>query len=105
MSDTFQQPKITGYRQLAPIDAEMMNKIKAHGEVTKALIEEVRAHINKQRVSTKMQAVEVADIERMEAERMRLDQAEPERWALFGESQLQLGLMSLTRAVAQPSSF
>lgn len=74
--DTLQQPKITGYRQLTEQDAELMNEIKHHGVKLGQLVERLRAI-------------------------QELDQ----RWISIGATDLQTGLMALTRAVAQPTTF
>ncbi|MFZ1538217.1 MAG: hypothetical protein WAT23_12630 [Chromatiaceae bacterium] len=74
--ETFIQPKITGYRQLTETEANLINKIKDHGLRTAALIEELRNTEN-------------------------LDG----RWISIGATDLQTGLMALTRAVAQPTTF
>ena len=74
--ETFQQPKITGYRQLTEVEAALMNKIKAHGEQLGVLVDQLRAT-------------------------QGLDQ----RWVSVGATDLQTGLMALTRAVAQPTTF
>lgn len=74
--DTFQQPKITGYRQLSEAEAALMNKIKAKGVELGELVAELRGAEG-------------------------LDQ----RWVSVGATDLQTGLMALTRAVAQPTTF
>lgn len=74
--DTMQQPKVTGYRQLSEADAALMNKIKAKGVELGVLVAELRT------IDT-------------------LDQ----RWVSIGATDLQTGLMALTRAVAQPTTF
>ena len=71
-----EQPKITGYRQLSPEDAALMNEIKAHGEELKALVEKLRG---------------LPDTD--------------QRWISIGATDLQTGLMALTRSVAKPTSF
>lgn len=75
-ADTFTQPRITGYRQLTPADAALMNEIKAHGVALGELV-------------TKLRAVDGLD----------------QRWLSIGATDLQTGLMALTRGVAQPTSF
>jgi hypothetical protein len=74
--DTITQPKITGYRQLSQAEADLMNKIKAQGVVLGNLVAELRATPG-------------------------LDQ----RWISLGATDLQTGLMALTRGVAQPTTF
>ncbi len=84
--ETFEQPKIAGYRQLSESDAALMNEIKAHGQQLDALVKKVQAHIGKPAEGVP-QALN------------------PQRWASMGATDLQTGLMALTRAVAQPTSF
>lgn len=74
--ETFEQPKITGYRQLNETEAALMNEIKAHGIALGELIERLR-----------------------ETEDIQL------RWVSIGATDLQTGLMALTRAVAKPTTF
>lgn len=74
--ETFEQPKITGYRQLEEAEATLMNQIKAHG-------------------------VELGTLIDMLSSIDGLDQ----RWVSIGKTDLQRGIMALVRAVAQPTSF
>jgi len=74
--DTFVQPKITGYRQLNEAEAALMNEIKARGVELGELVEKLRANPD-------------------------LDA----RWLNIGATDLQTGLMALTRAVARPTTF
>lgn len=74
--ETFVRPKITGYRQLNEAEAALMNEIKARGVELGQLVEKLRATTG-------------------------LDQ----RWVSIGATDLQTGLMALTRGVAQPTTF
>lgn len=74
--ETFIQPKITGYRQLTEAEAALMNEIKAKGVELGVLVEKLRQH-----------------------------QGLDGRWISIGATDLQTGLMALTRAVAQPTTF
>lgn len=74
--ETFTQPKITGYRQLNEAEAALMNEIKAHGVALGDLVAKLRTT-------------------------PELDG----RWISIGATDLQTGLMALTRAVAQPTTF
>lgn len=74
--ETFVQPKITGYRQLHEAEAALMNEIKAEGVKLGELVAKLRATEG-------------------------LDQ----RWVSIGATDLQTGLMALTRGVAQPTTF
>lgn len=74
--ETFTQPAIIGYRQLSEAEADLMNEIKADGVRLGNLVEKLRATEG-------------------------LDQ----RWVSIGATDLQTGLMALTRGVAQPTTF
>lgn len=74
--ETLVQPKITGYRQLNEAEAALMNEIKAEGVKLGELVAKLRATEG-------------------------LDQ----RWVSIGATDLQTGLMALTRGVAQPTTF
>lgn len=95
-----QHTLITGYRDLKPADIELMNKIKAKGVELQALLVLVNTHI-----SVQQSATGELEGEAQSAERARLNDATPARWAALGRTHLQEGLMALTRAVAQPTSF
>ena len=71
-----QHRQIKGYRELSQEEIDLMNEIKMKGVELGALVEKLRA------TST-------------------LDQ----RWVSIGATDLQTGLMALTRAVAQPTFF
>lgn len=70
------KPKVTGYRPLSPAEIELMNKVKAKGKEIGELIAELRAMDD-------------------------LDQ----RWISTGATDIQKGLMCVTRGIAQPDSF
>lgn len=70
------QPAIAGYRQLSEADAALINRIKAQGESMRQLVDELKVTPG-------------------------LDQ----RCVSIAATELQTGLMWLTRAVAQPQSF
>lgn len=71
-----QHKEIKGYRNLSRDEIDLMNKIKNHGIELGVLVAELR---------------------NME----HLDQ----RWISIGQTDLQTGLMALTRAIAQPTIF
>jgi hypothetical protein len=115
-----QHRKIQGQRELTAAEIALINKIQAHAEATGALVAEVRAYVAKQFkdvspeyrepvvggypfAEERMEAPEV--VAHKEAERERLNTAEPFKWLHFGENELQRSFMALKRAVAQPSSF
>ena len=83
-----QHRKISGYRELSQQEIDLMNKIKSIGPQLDDLCKEVNAHLAMQ------SADDLADFV-----------FEPFFWLENGKRQLQIGLMYLTRAVAQPDSF
>lgn len=100
---------ITGYRELTQSEIDLMNKIKAKGAEIDTLVAEVRSHVGGQRciaqdlLAAATEPGSIRDAADMEV--ARLDVAEPARWAAIGRTHFQEGLMALTRAVAQPTSF
>jgi len=76
IDDFFQQPKITGYRQLNQQEVAKMNEIKELANAVGVLVESM----------------------------MKSDQLDI-RWVAAARTTLQTGFMQLTRAVAQPNSF
>lgn len=92
-----QHRKITGYRELSEAEIHLMNEIKAKGAELEELIGRVRDHVYRQ----KLVAMSVPSGD----EAKRLDDAEPGRWASIARTDFQTGLMALTRAVAQPTTF
>ena len=93
-----QHKKIIGYRDLTEAEIALMNKIKTKGHELNELLTEVRAHLQGQYVA--LNATDTA-----EAERTRLDHAEPHRWLAVARTDFQTGLMAAVRAVAQQGSF
>lgn len=71
-----QHRKISGYRELNQAEIDAMNEIKAQGVVLGELVAKLRGD-------------------------GELDQ----RWVSIGATDLQTGLMALTRAVARPTFF
>lgn len=83
------QPALKGYRNLSQAEIDLMNEIKEAGEQLRHLVTRVQNHINSQ------PAPEVPHSQ----------VTNPGRWAALAQTDLQTGLMALTRAVAQPTSF
>lgn len=71
-----QHRKISGYRDLSQEEIDAMNEVKAQGVALGDLVAKLRANT-------------------------ALDQ----RWVSIGATELQQGLMALTRAIAQPTFF
>lgn len=74
--ETFVQPKITDYRQLNESEAALMNEIKERGVELGQLVDKLR----------KTEGID-------------------QRWASVGATDLQTGLMALTRSVAKQTTF
>jgi hypothetical protein len=90
-----------GLRELPAETLALVNKIKAHGEATRELCEEVHQNLQKHFDDTASMTDTAAKI----AEYARLQDADPFGWMRTGKKELQSGLMKLIRAVAQPTSF
>lgn len=87
--DTFQQPKITGYRQLSEAEVALMNEGKALAEACGAYIARRRAY------------VPTGDEPSDHVPGDTLDQ----RWISIGATDLQRGFMAVIRGIAQPTTF
>ena len=80
-----QHRKIKGYRELSQDEIDLMNRIKEQGVDLHALVNDVKRFIG---------------------DPGPCDTAfNPQRWAAMGATDLQTGLMALTRAVARPDFF
>uniref|UniRef100_A0A6M3J620 Acb2/Tad1 hairpin domain-containing protein n=1 Tax=viral metagenome TaxID=1070528 RepID=A0A6M3J620_9ZZZZ len=88
-----QHRKIKNYRELTQAEIDLMNRIKQKGDELLELRNEVLTHLNQQ----KQAALGV------DGELARLLDAEPNRWANIGKTDIQTGVMALVRAVAQPA--
>jgi hypothetical protein len=82
-----QHRKLSGYRELTQDEINLINEIKGHEQVTLAIIGRVRGA-----------ALLVASEELVDGE------TEPLRWTRLSKDYLQMGIMALIRAVAQPGS-
>lgn len=71
-----QHRKIKGYRELSEDEIALMNEIKVKGPELQALVDKLKAHPDTDK-----------------------------RWVSIGATDLQTGLMALTRAVAKPDFF
>ena len=92
-----QHQKIKGYRDLSQQEIDLMNQIKQKGQELQTLLTETGAHLARQNAA----AAQVGDGEELD----RIKTAEPGRWVAIAKTDFQSGLMALTRAVAQPTSF
>lgn len=90
-----QHQHIKGYRDLSAGEIALMNEIKAKGQELEQLVEKVGDHLADQDHASKTDPSENA----------RIGDAQPRRWVAIAKTDLQTGLMALTRAVAQPTTF
>lgn len=94
-----QHRKIVGYRELTQSDIDLMNRIKKAGRDLLELVDEVDKYI----VDQYRQPNNNAENPETYAELDRLDMAEPFKWKELAKTDIQIGTMSLVRAVAQPT--
>lgn len=95
-----QHRKIKGYRDLSQHEIDLMNEIKAKGQELQALVTKVREHTTDQEMASKIMTGPVG-----KSESERIAAAQPGRWVSIAATDFQTGLMALTRAVAQPTTF
>lgn len=95
-----QHRKIAGYRELSQDEIDLINEIKTKGAELGELVAKVRDHVGEQDAASKIMTGPAG-----KNERVRLAEAQPDRWASIGATHLQEGLMALTRSVAQPTFF
>lgn len=102
-----QHRQITGYRELTQHEIDLMNRIKAAGAVLEAITKEVKQHTDKSSLEAlnKTCSTDVDEAHAGSAEQSRIQRAQPGRWTAIAETHFQQGLMALTRAVAQPTTF
>jgi len=82
-----QHREIKGYRELSREEIDLMNEVKEEGLRLEALVAKVEAHVQ----ANQTKGAAVAD--------------NPSRWLALGRTDLQVGLMKLTRAIARPTFF
>lgn len=104
-----QHRKIKGYRELSQTEIDLMNKVKEKGVEIAALVDEIRREIlareaaaHKAMSHAVAHGLATADLRE---EQDRITAAESLRWANIGRTDLQTGLMALTRSIAQPGFF
>ena len=96
-----QNQKLTGYRTLTQAETDLIIEIKAKGVELGALVEKLFAHVRHQLDQASTHAAKTGNF----TEFGRLTDAESHHWVATGATNLQQGLMALTRAVAQPTTF
>jgi uncharacterized protein (UPF0335 family) len=95
-----QHQKIKGYRELSQEEIDLMNEIKEHGEVTKALLNKINLLRNKECELAEKNAVTLDE----ELENLKPYSASI-RCIDLAQDYLQTGQMWLVRSVALPESF
>lgn len=95
--ETFQQPKITGYRQLSYEEVQLMNEGKALAEQVGAYIAKLRSYPPTPASGVPFMTYAIGDAPAQPS----LDQ----RWISIGTTQLQQGFMAVIRGIAQPTTF
>lgn len=93
-----QHRKITGYRELSQEEIDLMNEIKAKGAELGELI--VRLEYTHSLEEHRLQLADPS-----EKYTLAMEHVEARRWTEIGKTDIQKGLMALTRAVARPNFF
>ncbi|WP_322070966.1 Acb2/Tad1 domain-containing protein [Paraburkholderia bannensis] len=100
-----QHKQIKGYRDLSQQEIDLMNEIKVKGQELIDLADRLLGRcaqqfndtFNASRAATSDDSTERSEYE-------RLINANPTQWALDGKNDVQVGVMKLVRAVAQPTA-
>ncbi|MNI50751.1 hypothetical protein D3C73_1054400 [compost metagenome] len=100
-----QHRKIKGYRELNETEISLMNEIKAKGVELGELVTKINDYLAKQRNDNAVAYINAEEGSEAFEEMARLKVAETARWASIGKTDLQTGLMALTRSIAQPGFF
>ncbi len=91
---TTDSPSMTpGHRVMTPEQIALIEKVRALGIAIEGVLNEVDMSIDDQK---RLGIVEI---------NTRIIAGEPTRWLAMARTDLQVGLMKLTRAVAQPEFF
>lgn len=99
-----QHRKIKGYRELSQQEIDLMNEVKAKGVELGELITKIQDHLRQQSAAAQV-LWDNTHAEEHGEELARIQQAEAQRWAAIAKTDLQTGLMALTRSIAQPGFF
>lgn len=98
-----QHRKIKGYRELSQAEIDLMNEVKEMGVKLGELHAKVVDHLIAQSADAVNALSNGEDGAQEENERQI--QAEAKRWSSIAKTDLQTGLMALTRSIAQPGFF
>lgn len=110
-----QHQKIKGYRDLTQEEIDLMNRVKEKGDELGALCKELSENIHAAYREKYQAAMDSTTKDAYGApihtdtdecdELARFNNADPKRWVSIGKTELQKGIMSLIRAIAQPTTF
>lgn len=102
-----QHLKISGYRELSQEEIDLMNEIKNLGLKFDRLSLKVMEHVADQFEAAASDAhhLDGAAKQAADDELARLASANPDNWILDARRRMQIALMELVRAVAQPGHF
>ncbi len=107
-----QHRKINGFRELDQAEIDLMNEVKAAELMLLSLHNKIAAHLNTQDYAD--DRVRVATLNAQGGAFYtcpepspdiveRHKQTEPRRWLAIAKTDLQTGLMAMTRAISQPT--
>lgn len=107
-----QHRKINGFRELNQAEIDLMNEVKAAELMLLSLHDKIAAHLNTQDYAD--DRVRVATLNAQGGAFYtcpepspdiveRHKQTEPRRWLAIAKTDLQTGLMAMTRAISQPT--
>ena len=92
-----QHRKISGYRELDQVEIDLMNEVKALGPIIEEVLNKIDLHLINQRNEVQNG--------KYQKQGLRMINATPERFLETAKTDIQIGLMAATRAVAQPEFF
>ena len=103
---TYTPPPVIGYRKLTQTEINLVNEIKEMGNQIEAMHAKVMTHLVEQSKNAPMISPEQTnDLSDGQVERLRINRAEPGRWAAIAKTHYQEAAMALARAVFQPTTF
>jgi hypothetical protein len=108
-----QHRKIIGYRELNETEIDLMNRVKRAGMDLDTLLRDILTYLVEQErlaperdATARAKSIQATGTEGPDSpEQRRIWNAEPKRWWRMARTNLQVGLMKLTRAIAQPGFF
>lgn len=107
-------PSITpGHRVMTPEQIALIEKVRALGIAIEGVLNEVKVEVRTNRAEIERMRQWVNDARasgsspqtNIDEREAAIVAAEPERWLAMARTDLQTGLMKLTRSIAQPGFF